>query len=48
MSTYEVRFGLKLTLAMAILTFPAYVPAFSQLYAKINGPWGAIAVSRFA
>ncbi|KAJ9050355.1 hypothetical protein DSO57_1015181 [Entomophthora muscae] len=43
MSSYEVRFGLKLTLAMVILTFPAYVPAFSQLYAEINGPWGAIA-----
>ncbi|KAI0243975.1 hypothetical protein L0F63_004540 [Massospora cicadina] len=43
LTSYEVRFGFKLMLAMILLTFPAYVPALSDLYAKVNGPWGAIA-----
>lgn len=43
--SYEFKFALKLSVAVGILTIPAWLPEFNYWFAAVRGPWAALTVS---
>ncbi|KAI8391655.1 Fusaric acid resistance protein-like-domain-containing protein [Radiomyces spectabilis] len=44
LNTYEFRFNLKMTLAMGILTLPAFLPSSADWFHNIRGAWAGLSV----
>lgn len=42
---YEFRFALKLSIAVGVLTLPAWIPAYRMWFDTIRGQWAALTVS---
>lgn len=45
LQNYEFRFALKLSVAVGILTIPAWLPDYQLWFAAVRGQWAALTVS---
>jgi hypothetical protein len=45
LQNYEFKFALKLSVAVGILTVPAWIPGYSEWFNAIRGQWAALTVN---